>query len=46
MSAYEHCTAASGWSIKGSPISVVNAGLIGALEYLGAVPVDLTASGV
>src|SRR5262249_32725564 len=38
MSAYEHCTAASGWSINGSPISVVNAGLIVALERLGARP--------
>src|SRR5262249_22308005 len=43
---HEHCTAASRWSIERSPTSVVNAGLIGAHECLGAVPVDRTAGGV
>src|SRR5262249_45037138 len=44
---HEHCTAASRWSIEGSPTSVVNAGLIGAHARMSRRrPVDLTAGGV
>src|SRR5439155_21901393 len=46
-STHKHCTAASRWSIEGSPTSVVNAGLIGAHARMSRCrPVDLTAGGV